>query len=62
MINGIMIRIDAVRILSFSARATIAKITAKSKIKVVNKIPKSHLKFICAIYITHSAPYIYGVI
>ena len=46
-----MIRIDAVRILTFSVRATIAKITAQIKIKVVNKIPKSRLKFICAIYL-----------
>jgi hypothetical protein len=61
MINGIMIRIDAVRILSFSVRATIAKITAKIKIKVVNKIPKSRLKFICATHIIDSGPYIYGV-
>jgi hypothetical protein len=43
MINGIMIRIDAVRILTFSVRATIAKIPAQIKIKVVNKIPKSRL-------------------
>ena len=50
MINGITIRIDAVRILSFSVRASITKITAKIKIKVVNKIPKSRLKFICAIH------------
>ena len=50
MINGIMIRIDAVTILSFSVRAAIAKITAKIKINVVNKIPKSRLKFICAIH------------
>lgn len=50
MINGIMIRIDAVIILSLSVRATIAKITAKIKINVVNKIPKSRLKFICAIH------------
>ena len=61
MINGIMIRIDAVRILSFSVRAAIAKITAKIKINVVNKIPKSRLKFICAIYLINSGPYIYGV-
>ena len=54
MINGIMIRIDAVKILSFSVRAAIAKITAKIKINVVNKIPKSHLKFICAIHFINS--------
>jgi len=61
MINGMMIKIDAVRILSFSVKETIAKIIAKIKIKVVNKIPKSRLKFICPIYIIDSFPYIYGV-
>lgn len=54
MINGMRIKIDAVRILSFSVKATIAKIIAKIKIKVVNKIPKSRLKFICPIYIIDS--------
>ena len=56
-----MIRIKVVTILNFSVIAIIAKINTKIRIKVVNKIPKSRLKFICAIYLINSGPYIYGV-